>query len=84
MYTPFLSYLLCAINLLGSTARVPILDMLLELSRDGRDCRDLDAREEIAAILIVVSIFPERQLYRMLLNIKIHNLNLKVNHRKAC
>jgi hypothetical protein len=58
--------------------------MLIELSRDGRDYGDLDAREEIAAILIVVSIVPKQEVHRTLLNIKSQNLNLKVNHRKAC
>jgi hypothetical protein len=40
---------------LGSRARVPILDMLIELSRDGRYSGELDTREEMAAILITVS-----------------------------
>jgi hypothetical protein len=30
--------------------------MLIEISKDGKDYGGLDAREEIAAILIVVSI----------------------------
>jgi hypothetical protein len=44
--------------------------MLIELSREGRDFGGLDVREEIAAILIVVSIATERQLYHILTNIK--------------
>ncbi|XP_033607277.1 cytochrome P450 4C1 isoform X2 [Cryptotermes secundus] len=37
----------------GWRARIPILDMLIELSRNDKDYGRLDVREEIAAMLIV-------------------------------
>lgn len=36
----------------GSRSRIPILDMLIELSREGRYSGDLDTREEMASVLI--------------------------------
>ncbi|XP_033607274.1 cytochrome P450 4C1-like [Cryptotermes secundus] len=36
----------------GSRPRIPILDMLIKLSREGRYSGDLDTREEMASVLI--------------------------------
>jgi hypothetical protein len=56
--------------------------MLIELTREGRDYGDLDAREEIAAILIVVSVIPKLQLCTILVNNEIQNST--VSKRVKC
>jgi hypothetical protein len=58
--------------------------MLIELSRDGKDYGGLDVAEEIAAILIVVSMAIERQLYHIFMNIKQKFNNLHTRTRAKC
>ncbi|PNF34015.1 hypothetical protein B7P43_G03492 [Cryptotermes secundus] len=45
----------------GWRARIPILDMLIELSRNDKDYGRLDVREEIAAMLIVEKVLMEQK-----------------------